>query len=140
MCRAICRPMAPSPIMPVRLTAVSAIAILVPELCLGLVCRHLHPPLVGRYLIDHPRPTLPPQHHTIVALGGFRRDISFAYVGKDALRRARERLAVPAAARRVEAEAVARLERIIGIAGGQALGRLGVRIDPDVAGAAGLAA
>src|SRR5437773_1130838 len=48
--------------------------------------------------------------------------------------------AVFAAAGRVEAEDVASLERVVGIAGGQAFRGGRVRIDPDVARTAGLAA
>src|SRR2546429_4130984 len=102
MCRAICSPMAPSPITPVRFTVASAISHL---------CRA---PCGRRRLIDHPCAAFPPEHHTIIARGGFRRDISFTHVGKHALRLARERLAVAAAARGIEAEDVASLERIVG--------------------------
>src|SRR4051794_240343 len=45
-----------------------------------------------------------------------------------------------AAAGRIEPEDVAGLERIIGVACGQALGVVAIRVDPDVAGAASLAA
>src|SRR5215472_16258715 len=47
---------------------------------------------------------------------------------------------MPAAARGVEPEDIARTERIIGVAGRQALGRAGVRVDPQVAGSAVAAA
>src|SRR5262249_23918037 len=75
-----------------------------------------------------------------VALGGFRRDIAIAHVDQHALRLAYQRIAMAAATGRIEAEDVAGLERIVGVERGQALGVLAVRIDPDVAGAAGPAA
>src|SRR5262249_19211325 len=53
---------------------------------------------------------------------------------------ARPWVAVAAATRRIEPEGVAGFERIVGVAGRQTLGIRSVRIDPDVAGAAGLAA
>src|ERR1700738_1766746 len=47
---------------------------------------------------------------------------------------------MPAAARGVEPEDIARTQRIIGVAGRQAFGRAAVRVDPQVAGAAVAAA
>ena len=47
---------------------------------------------------------------------------ALAHVGEHALGIARERIAVAAAARRIEPEHVARLQRIVGVAGRQALG------------------
>jgi hypothetical protein len=43
---------------------------------------------------------------------------------------------MPAAARRVEPEDVARAQRVIGVTGRQAFCGVGVRVDPDVTGAA----
>src|SRR4051794_27159308 len=76
----------------------------------------------------------------IIALGHLRRDEPFPYIGEDALRFPRHRVAIAAAARRIEPEDIAFLERIVGIAGRQALGVLAVGIDPDVAGPPGIAA
>src|SRR5258707_4786708 len=47
---------------------------------------------------------------------------------------------MPAAARGVEPEDIARTERVIGVAGRQAFGRAAVRVDPQVAAAAVAAA
>src|SRR5262249_21653810 len=47
---------------------------------------------------------------------------------------------MPAAARGVEPEDIAGTQRVIGVAGGQALRRRGVRVDPEVAAAAVAAA
>src|SRR5258708_14167503 len=47
---------------------------------------------------------------------------------------------MPAAARGVEPEDIARTERVIGVAGRQAFGRAAVRVDPEVAAAAVAAA
>src|SRR3954469_13134631 len=76
----------------------------------------------------------------IIALGHVRRDEPFPYIGEDALRFPRHGVAIAAAARGIEPEDVAFLERVIGVAGRQALGILAVRIDPDIAGTSGIAA
>ena len=67
------------------------------------------------------------QHDAVVALRRLRRDRSLAHIGEHALGLARERVAVAAAARRVEPEDVALLQRIVGVAGRQPLGVLAVR-------------
>src|SRR5208282_3406426 len=79
------------------------------------------------------------QHHAIVALRRLRRKISFAHVGEHLFGRPRIRIAVAAAAGRIEPENIAGLERIIGVARRQAPGLLALRIDPDVAGPARIA-
>ena len=80
------------------------------------------------------------QHDAVVALGRLPRDRSLPHIGEHTLRVARERIAMPAAARRVEPEDVAGLQRVVGVAGRQALGLAGVGVDPDVAGATDAAA
>src|SRR5262249_60209540 len=61
-------------------------------------------------------------------------------IGEPALRVARERIAVSAAAWGVEPEDIAGTQRVVGVACGQALRRGGVRVDPEVAAAAVAAA
>src|SRR5215212_8005113 len=80
------------------------------------------------------------EHDTVNALGDVRRDKSFANIRKHALRLARERITMAAASRRIEPEHVALPERIVGIARRQPLSLLALRVDPDVAGAAGVTA
>src|SRR3984957_8495705 len=123
MWRANCSPMAPSPIMPVRFTVWSI-------LLAPLSCRRRR--IDGAFIRR--------QRHAVIALGRFRRYITFAHIGKHALGRPRQRIAVTAAAGRIEAKNVALFERIIGVARRQALGLVAARIDPDVAGPAGAAA
>src|ERR1700722_10436609 len=123
MWRANCSPMAPRPIMPVRFTVWSI-------LLAPLSCRRRR--IDGAFIRR--------QRHAVIALGRFRRYITFAHIGKHALGRPRQRIAVTAAAGRIEAKNVALFERIIGVARRQALGLVAARIDPDVAGPAGAAA
>src|SRR5580704_871968 len=123
MCRANCSPMAPSPIMPVRFTVWSIL--LAPLSCRR---RRIHGAFICR------------QHDAVIMLGDLRRYIALAHIGKHALRRPQQRIAVTAAAGRVEAKNVTLFERIIGIARRQAFGLVAARIDPDVAGPAGAAA
>src|SRR6266702_4627400 len=106
MCLPICSPMAPSPIIAVRFTS----AILNSRL--SLVSLQCCAPRVGRGLIDGEARALAPDHYAVVVLGCFRRDVAVTHVDQHALRLARERIAVAAAAGRVEAEDVAGLERI----------------------------
>ena len=127
MWRAICSPMAPSPIIAGAFHAHHALL-------------NSSPHLRSRSLADmrserdrascsrlrrsrHASAVLAPAPRRSRARR-LRRDIALAHVGEHALGLARERIAVAAAARRIEAEDVARLERIIGIAGRQALGVL----------------
>src|SRR5580704_17921211 len=124
MWRANCSPMAPSPIMPVRFTAVVWSMLFAP---LSRRCRRVHGARIVR------------QHHAVIALGGFRRHIGFAHIGEYALRRPRQGIAVAAAAGRIETKNVTLLQRIIRIARRQAFGLVAARIDPDVAGPAGAA-
>src|SRR5262249_25870223 len=77
------------------------------------------------------------EHHTIIPFRRLHRNGAFARVAEHALGIARERIAVAAAARRIQPKHVARLQRIIRVAGRQALGAVGVRVDPDVAAPAG---
>src|SRR5207248_213402 len=65
---------------------------------------------------------------------------AFAHVGQHAFGIARERIAMSAAAWGVQPEEVAGPQWIISVARGQALRRRGVRVDPDIAGAAAGAA
>src|SRR5687767_11672310 len=90
--------------------------------------------------IDHEISAIALDHNAVVALGGFRRKLPLAHVVEHALGLALQRVAVAAAARRIEPEDVALLQRIIGVAGRQALRVRTVRIDPDVAGPSGVAA
>src|SRR5579864_8057735 len=124
MCRANCSPMAPSPIIPVRFTAFAWSMLFAPLSCRR---RRIHGAAIRR------------QYDAIVARG-FRRHITFAHIGEHALGRPCEPVAVAAAAGRIEADNVAFLQRIIGVARGQAFGPVAVRVDPDVAGPAGAAA
>src|SRR5580700_4519027 len=125
MCRANCSPMAPSPIMPVRFTALIWSMLFAPFSCR---CCRLHTASIRR------------QHDTVVTFGNFRRHIAFTHIGEHMLRRARQRIAVTAAAGRIETKNVALLQRIVGVARRQAFGLVAARIDPDVAGPAGAAA
>src|SRR5690349_24728574 len=69
--------------------------------------RHLGAPRLRRRSIHDEIAALALEHHAILTLRGFRRDQPLAHVGQYAFRRARQRGAVAAAARRVEAEDVA---------------------------------
>src|SRR6185295_1696062 len=106
----------------------------------SLLCLHGRAFTFGRGLINSEARALTKDHHAVVALGGLRRDIAIAHVDEHALSLARERVAMAAAAGRIEAEDVAGLERIVRVARRQALGVVAIRIDPDVAGATGPAA
>src|SRR5215510_137785 len=134
MCLPICSPMAPSPIIAVRLTS----AILNSRLL--FVCLERGTICVGRGLIDREAGAFAPDHDAVVTRGRPGRDVAVAHVDEHALGLARERIAVAAAAWRIEAEDITGLERIIGIACRQPLGIVAIWIDPDVACAAGLAA
>src|SRR5580704_5967546 len=150
MCRPICSPMAPSPMTPVRFTLSCAISTSIcpfPSLPglrgrirVGDTGSHLLAPGRGCGSVDHPILLVWLKHDPIVALGGLPRNVSLAHIVAHALGLARERIAVAAAARRIEPKDVALAQRIIGIAGGQALGLRGAGIDPDVPGAAGMPA
>src|SRR5262249_19145634 len=80
------------------------------------------------------------ENHAVVALRRLFRHHAFAHVGQHAFWIARERIAMSAAAWGVQPEEVAGPQWIIGVARGQALRRRGVRVDPDIAGAAAAAA
>src|SRR5215472_10865197 len=131
MCRPICSPMAPSPIMPVRVTLSCAISTSSIHSC--VVYLHLFSPRRGRLRVDGRPPGVALDDDAILALGRLRRDIPLLDVREHALWLARERIAVTAAARRVEPEYVALAQRIVGVAGRQALGLRRAGIDPDVA-------
>src|SRR5690349_13426829 len=128
MCRAICSPMAPSPITPVRFTA-SLILLILP-------CVHARTARRRGGLIYHAPARRFPDHHPVSLRRRRDRDIALPHVGEYARGIARERIAVAAAARRVEAKNVAGLQRIVRIARRQPLRPVGAGIDPYVAGAA----
>src|SRR3954452_22439470 len=102
--------------------------------------RHLGASCLRRRGIDGEFVAFALEHDTVVALGDVRRDKSFANIGKHALGLARERIAMAAAAWRIEPEDITRFERIVSVAGRQPLCLGALRVDPDVAGAAGIAA
>src|SRR6516165_1785801 len=138
MCRPICSPMAPSPIMPARITLSCAISTSSIHSC--VVYLHLLAARRGRGSVDGWSPGAALKDDAILALGRLRRDIALFDVREHALWLARERIAVTAAPRRVEPEYVALAQRIVGVAGRQALGLRRAGIDPDVAGSSGAAA
>src|SRR5215469_16656401 len=132
MCRPICSPMAPSPIMPVRFTLSCPISTSSIHSC--VVCLHLLSARRGRGRIDRSPPPAALEDDAILALGRLRRDIALLDVVEHALRIARERIAVAAAALRVEPKYVAFAQRIIRVASRQPLGLRRTGIDPDIAG------
>src|SRR5579862_7998928 len=74
------------------------------------------------------------EHHAVVAFRYLRRNKTLAHVGEYTLGGPRERITVTAASGRIEAENIARMQRIIGVAGRQTLRPIGLGIDPDIAG------
>src|SRR5438128_2333749 len=114
MCRAICSPMAPRPTIPVRLSVLVTWSIPVLDVtrCSTRLC--LRPAARSRRFVDHPDAGVLAQDDSIVPFGRLRRYMTFAHIGQHALGIALERIAIAAAARRVEPERVAGLERIIG--------------------------
>src|SRR3712207_6193817 len=108
MWRAMGLPMAPRPIMPVRVTRSMTSATRPSSngfnrFHLQLVAAHLGAPGQGCFLIEHPDAPIAAQHDAVIGERRFRRHVAFAHVLEDEGGIAVERIAEAAAARRVEA-------------------------------------
>src|SRR5690242_13519742 len=103
MCRAICIPMAPRPITPVRFTlSPSAISLV-------SLRSHAHAALGRPRLIDRQDARHLADHHPVSLCRRRNRYVALTHIGEHSRRIARERVAVAAAAGCIEAKGVARL-------------------------------
>src|SRR5262249_16360562 len=134
-----CTPMAPRPIAPARRTGLLASLIWL-DSSLGSAGLQLPPPCLRSRPRERPCLAGGREPHAVGLLRRRRRNDTLPHIGEHALRVAGKRIAVSAAAGRVQPENVARLQRIVGIARRQAPGLGGVGIDPDIAAAAGVPA